>query len=48
LFAADRVLDSYRSLGVERTVFASPDFSLHSTAPTLKRLDALAQLMDRH
>ena len=42
------MLDSYRLLGVERTVFAPPDFSLHSTAPTLKRLDALAQLMDRH
>lgn len=37
-----RLLDSYRALGVERTVFAPPDFSLHSADATLRRLDALA------
>jgi alkanesulfonate monooxygenase SsuD/methylene tetrahydromethanopterin reductase-like flavin-dependent oxidoreductase (luciferase family) len=45
---SDRMLDSYRSLGVERTVFAPPDFSLHSSTATLKRLDELAQLIERH
>lgn len=40
---SDRMLDTYRSLGVERTVFAPPDFNLHSADATLRRLDALAR-----
>jgi hypothetical protein len=33
-------------LGVERTVFAPPDFSLHSADATLRRLDELAQYIE--
>jgi alkanesulfonate monooxygenase SsuD/methylene tetrahydromethanopterin reductase-like flavin-dependent oxidoreductase (luciferase family) len=44
---SDRLLDDYRSLGVERTVFAPPDFSLHSADATLKRLDDLARYIQR-
>jgi alkanesulfonate monooxygenase SsuD/methylene tetrahydromethanopterin reductase-like flavin-dependent oxidoreductase (luciferase family) len=44
---SERLLESYRSLGVERTVFAPPDFSLHSADATLRRLDQLAQYIER-
>jgi alkanesulfonate monooxygenase SsuD/methylene tetrahydromethanopterin reductase-like flavin-dependent oxidoreductase (luciferase family) len=45
---SDRMLDRYASLGVERTVFAPPDFNLHSEAATLRRLDALTKYIERH
>jgi hypothetical protein len=45
---SERLLDSYRPLGVERTVFAPPDFSLYSAAATSRRLDDLARYVERH
>lgn len=44
---SERLLDGYRSLGVERTVFAPPHFSLHSADVTMKRLDELARYIER-
>jgi alkanesulfonate monooxygenase SsuD/methylene tetrahydromethanopterin reductase-like flavin-dependent oxidoreductase (luciferase family) len=43
-----RLLDTYRALGVERTVFAPPDFSLHSADATMRRLDQLTQYIGQH
>jgi len=45
---SERMLESYAALGVDRTVFAPPDFSLHSASATLKRLDELRKYIERH